>query len=77
MPACVDSTQVTGPDAPAGAVLYTVSSAPIELSACAYVVESGPEYVSAVEAQGHLADMFLAGSVVVLFALGWIAGAQR
>ena len=68
---------MTGPDAPSGAVLYTVSSTPTELSACAYVVESGTEYVAAVQAQDKALDVFFAAAVVVLFALGWIAGAQR
>ena len=77
MPSCVDSTQLTGPDAPSGAVLYTVSSAPTELSACAYVVESGADYVAAVAAQDKATDIFFVAAVVVLFALGWIAGAQR
>ena len=68
---------MTGPDAPSGAVLYTVSSAPTEMSACAYVVESGAEYVAAVAAQDKAFDAFFAAAVVILFALGWIAGAQR
>lgn len=77
MPSCVDSTQMTGPDAPSGAVLYTVSSAPTEFSKCAYVVESGPEYSAALAAQDKALDIFFVAAVVVLFALGWIAGAQR
>ena len=68
---------MTGPDAPSGAVLYTVSSAPTELATCAYVVESGPDYVAAVAAQEKAVDIFFAAAVVVVFALGWIAGAQR
>lgn len=68
---------MTGPNAPSGAVLYTVSSASTELSACAYVVESGVDYVAAVAAQDKAVDIFFVAAVVVLFALGWIAGAQR
>ena len=68
---------MTGPDAPSGAVLYTVSSAPTELSKCAYGVESGPEYSAALAAQDKALDIFFVAAVVVLFALGWIAGAQR
>jgi hypothetical protein len=77
MPACVESTQVAVSDVMTGAVLHALPSAPDDLTTCAYVVETGPEYVAAVTGQDQAMDMFFAASVVVLFALGWIAGAQR
>lgn len=77
MPSCVQSTQTTGPDAPSGGALYTVPNTPDDLTTCAYVVETGVEHVAAVVAQDQAVDMFFAAAVVVLFALGWIAGAQR
>ena len=77
MPSCVDSTQVAVPDVMTGAVLHALPSVPDDLSTCTYVIETGTEYVAAVAAQDQATDMFFAAAVVVVFALGWIAGAQR
>ena len=61
----------------AGPSVYVRQDEPSSLENCEYVLQNGPEYVDMVAAQSALNGMFLPLVLVVIFVLGWIAGAQR
>jgi hypothetical protein len=79
MPACVDGAVPNGSNPPPGLSLYI----PLPLRSdpkaenCAWVVQSGEEFAKAQSEQQELEAMFLPCILVVIFVLGWIAGAQR
>lgn len=61
----------------AGPSVYIRQDEPPSLENCEYVLQNGPEYVDMAAAQTALNGMVLPLALVVIFVLGWIAGAQR
>lgn len=79
MPACIDGTVLSGTNRPPGLSLFIplpVRSDP-QAQTCSWIVQSGQEFAQAQAEQQELEAMFLPCILVVIFVLGWIAGAQR
>lgn len=75
MPVCAAAENVA--NGLSGPSVYIRQDEPRSLENCEYVLQNGPEYVDMVAAQTALNGMVLPLSLVVIFVLGWIAGAQR
>lgn len=75
MPVCAAADSVD--NGLSGPSVYIRQDAPRSLDNCEYVLQNGPEYVDMVAAQTALNGMVLPLSLVVIFVLGWVAGAQR
>ena len=75
MPVCAAAENVE--NVLAGPSVYVRQDGPRSLENCEYVLQNGPEYVDMVAAQTAMNGMFLPLALVVIFVLGWIAGAQR
>lgn len=75
MPVCAAAENVN--NGLAGPSVYIRQDEPRSLDNCEYVLQNGPEYVDMVAAQNHLNHMIFPLALVLIFVLGWIAGAQR
>lgn len=78
MPACLDHAFVDG-NRLRSLSMYIPAPPQSDSKAqtCDWVVQSGEEFARAQAEQQELEAMFLPCILVVIFVLGWIAGAQR
>lgn len=76
MSECVDANRVIGAGGERRTTLFVREGIP-DLADCPYVVQTGAEFVSGVKAPAQSPDVFFPVAIVVIFVLGWIAGAQR
>jgi len=79
MPACLDAAFVDDSGRLRSLSMYIPAPLPSDSKAqtCGWVVQSGEEFARAQSEQQELESMFLPCILVVIFVLGWIAGAQR
>lgn len=77
MPVCVEGMSVTTAPRTPGLSAYIPVPFRNDPEVCTWVMQTGREYAEAQAAQKELDAMFLPVTLVVIFVLGWIAGAQR
>lgn len=77
MPVCVEGMVVTTSPPTRGLSPYIPVPFRNDPNACTWVLQTGREFAEAQAAQQELEAMFLPCILVVIFVLGWIAGAQR
>ena len=77
MPVCVEGMSLATTPRTPGLSPYIPVPFRNDPNACTWVLQTGNEFAEAQAARQELEAMFLPCILVVIFVLGWIAGAQR
>lgn len=77
MPSCAAAEYLTSDGVQSGRTVYIREDNPESLQRCEFVLQNGPEFVDVAQAQHELQIVGFCLGLVIIFVLGWIAGAQR